>query len=96
MIVFFPELRHHHLHSRQRHHLAAIRFLEDMDCAILSGYREIAPLGLDGGEDGERGENLVRRKGGDVEILQSSDQTRLAAGDTIIIKTPTGGGLGKA
>ncbi len=74
--------------------LRAIRFLEDMECAILSGYRTIAPPGLDGGEDGERGENTVRRKDGTLEKLKSSDQTRLEAGDAIIIKTPTGGGLG--
>jgi len=72
-----------------------IRFLEDMDCAILSGYRDLKPMGLDGGDPGERGENSVRRKDGKIEKLKSSDQTRLEAGDTIIIKTPTGGGVGK-
>ncbi len=40
-----------------------IRFLAAMDCAILSGYREVRPFGLDGGEPGETGENLVRRDG---------------------------------
>jgi 5-oxoprolinase (ATP-hydrolysing) len=72
----------------------AIRFLEAMDCAILSGYRRVRPFGLHGGEAGECGENQVRRRDGRVERLAGSDQTELAAGDAIIIKTPTGGGFG--
>ena len=32
-----------------------IRFLERMDCAILSGYREVRPFGLDGGRAGGSG-----------------------------------------
>ncbi len=71
-----------------------IRFLEPMDCAILSGYRRVRPFGLHGGEAGECGENLVRRRDGRVERLAGSDQTELEAGDAIIIKTPTGGGFG--
>ena len=46
-----------------------IRFLERMDCAILSGYRDVRPFGLDGGEPGEVGENLVRRRDGRMEDL---------------------------
>ena len=67
-----------------------------MDCAILSGYREVRPFGLDGGEPGEAGANLVRRKDGSLEQLKGCDQTVLAAGEAIIIVTPTGGGYGKA
>ncbi len=72
-----------------------IRFLERMDCAILSGYRKVRPFGLDGGEPGETGSNAVRRTGGNVEQLQGCDQTVLEPGEAIIIVTPTGGGYGK-
>ena len=72
-----------------------IRFLETMDCAILSGYREVAPFGLKGGEPGQCGENWVRRKGGELEHLAGCDQKVLEPGDAIFIKTPTGGGYGK-
>jgi 5-oxoprolinase (ATP-hydrolysing) len=72
-----------------------IRFLERMDCAILSGFRKVRPFGLFGGEDGQIGENWVRRKDGSLERLKGSDQTVLEAGEAIIIKTPTGGGFGK-
>ena len=74
--------------------LRVIRFLERMDCAILSGFRKVRPFGLFGGEAGQLGENWVRRKGGRLERLKSSDQTVLEPGEAIIIKTPTGGGFG--
>ena len=40
-----------------------LRFLERMDCAILSGYRDVRPFGLDGGEPGEAGANLRAPQG---------------------------------
>ncbi|HWM30582.1 MAG TPA: hydantoinase B/oxoprolinase family protein [Methyloceanibacter sp.] len=75
--------------------LRVIRFLERMDCAILSGFRQMRPFGLFGGEPGALGENWVRRKNGSLERLKGSDQTVLEAGEAIVIKTPTGGGYGK-
>ena len=71
-----------------------IRFLETMDCAILSGHRRIHPFGLDGGEAGEIGRNFVTRKNGAIEELKGADQTLLESGDKITIITPTGGGYG--
>jgi 5-oxoprolinase (ATP-hydrolysing) len=50
---------------------------------------------LHGGENGQPGENWVRRKDGSLERLKGSDQTLLEPGEAIIIKTPTGGGFGK-
>jgi 5-oxoprolinase (ATP-hydrolysing) len=73
-----------------------IRFMEKMDCAILSGYRRVAQYGLDGGQPGECGENSVRRNDGTMDRLEGCDQTVLDAGEAIIIKTPTGGGYGAA
>jgi 5-oxoprolinase (ATP-hydrolysing) len=70
--------------------LRVIRFLERMECAILSGFRKVRPFGLLGGADGQPGENWVRRKTGGLERLKSSDQTLLEEGEAII-KTPTGG-----
>ena len=71
-----------------------IRFLEPMSCAILSGFRAVAPAGLDGGHDGQCGRNSVRRVDGHIETLEGCAQTQLAAGEAIIIETPTGGGVG--
>ncbi len=67
-----------------------------MDCAILSSSREVPPFGVDGGKQGETGNNLVRRKNGNLEQLKGCDQTVLEAGESIVIITPTGGGFGRA
>jgi 5-oxoprolinase (ATP-hydrolysing) len=74
--------------------LRKIRFLEEMDCSLLTGHRRVPPFGLAGGGPGELGENSCRRKDGTIEILEGCDQTVLEAGETIIIKTPSGGGYG--
>ena len=71
-----------------------IRFLERMDCAILSGHRRVRPFGLAGGEPGELGKNSVRHLDGHIEPLEGCDQTVLDAGEAVIIVTPTGGGYG--
>jgi 5-oxoprolinase (ATP-hydrolysing) len=73
-----------------------IRFLERMDCALLSGHRRVAPFGLAGGEPGLVGRNSVRRLSGVVEELGGCDQTILEPGEAIIIDTPTPGGYGPA
>ncbi len=73
----------------------AIRFLEPMECTILSGHRRVPPFGLVGGGDGEVGENAVRRKDGTVAKLAGCDATIVGAGEAIIIRTPTAGGYGK-
>jgi 5-oxoprolinase (ATP-hydrolysing) len=73
-----------------------IRFLEKMECTILSGHRRVPPFGLSGGGNGQVGENSVRRKDGHIEKLQGCDATVLDAGEAIIVQTPTAGGYGKA
>jgi 5-oxoprolinase (ATP-hydrolysing) len=73
----------------------ALRFLEPMHAAILSGYRELAPPGLEGGEDGNCGCNFVERGNWCGEKLSGCEETELAAGDRIIVETPTGGGFGR-
>ena len=71
-----------------------IRFLEKMEYTILSGHRRIQPFGLEGGEDGQIGENWVRRNDGRMERLKGADATVVDAGEAIIIQTPTAGGYG--
>jgi 5-oxoprolinase (ATP-hydrolysing) len=71
-----------------------IRFLEEMECTLLTGHRRVRPFGLAGGEAGQVGENSVRRNDGRIEKLQGCDSTTLKAGEAIIIQTPTAGGYG--
>jgi 5-oxoprolinase (ATP-hydrolysing) len=73
-----------------------IRFLEPMDCTLLTGHRVVPPFGLAGGQAGQVGENSVRRKDGSIEKLKGCDATVIDAGEAIIIQTPTAGGYGKA
>ena len=73
-----------------------IRFLEKMECTLLTGHRRVRPFGLAGGEAGQSGENAVRRKDGHVEKLQGCDATIIDADEAIIIQVPTAGGYGKA
>ncbi|MBZ9707235.1 hydantoinase B/oxoprolinase family protein [Mesorhizobium sp. ESP7-2] len=72
-----------------------IRFLEKMECAILSSHRNRPPQGLDGGGDGEVGSTRVRRNDGTIDVLKACDQTVLDAGEAVIVTTPTPGGFGR-
>ena len=72
-----------------------IRFLEKMQCTILSGHRRVRPFGLAGGEAGQIGENWARRQDGRMEALAGCDETVIDAGEAVIIQTPTAGGYGK-
>jgi 5-oxoprolinase (ATP-hydrolysing) len=72
-----------------------IRFLENMECSILSGHRRVPPFGVDGGEAGALGQNLMRRDG-QIRTLEGCDSVELRAGDAITVITPTGGGFGAA
>jgi len=71
-----------------------IRFLEKMDCTILSGHRRVRPFGLAGGEAGQVGENWARRKDGRMERLKGCDETVIDADEAVMIQTPTAGGYG--
>jgi len=73
-----------------------IRFLEKMECTILSGHRRVRPFGLAGGEPGQVGENSARRKDGQIERLQGCDATVIDENEAIIIQSPTAGGYGPA
>lgn len=73
-----------------------IRFLEAMTAVIVSSRRNVAPFGLDGGEDGAAGRQWVERANGKHEILTGTDSAELAQGDAFVIETPGGGGYGKA
>ena len=72
----------------------AIRFLEPMEAAILSGNRLNAPFGIAGGEAGKPGKNYLQKADQEIISLDSNDQVQVSAGDTIILETPGGGGYG--
>ena len=71
-----------------------LRFLEGMQCAILSSSRIKPPKGLHGGGDGEVGSTYVRRLSGEMEKLKHCDETSLKAGEAVIVNTPAAGAYG--
>ncbi|MGD1037329.1 MAG: hydantoinase B/oxoprolinase family protein [Roseiarcus sp.] len=76
--------------------LRRIRFRERMELALLTGRRRVRSFGMEGGEPGELGRNIVRRNDGRLEELPGCAQTVLEAGESIEIVTPTGGGWGRS
>jgi 5-oxoprolinase (ATP-hydrolysing) len=73
-----------------------IRFLEPMTAVIVASRREVAPFGLEGGQDAAVGRQWVERADGRRENLSGTDSAELAAGDVFVIETPGGGGYGLA
>lgn len=73
----------------------AIRFLEPMQVSILSDHRRVPQPGLNGGEAGRLGRNAIVRNDGTRKELAGCDESRVQAGDRIVIETPTGGGFGE-
>jgi 5-oxoprolinase (ATP-hydrolysing) len=71
-----------------------IRFLEPMTAVIVSSRRNVAPFGLDGGDDGAAGQQWVERTDGSRTELTGTDRAKLTPGDTFVIQTPGGGGYG--
>ncbi|BAD79905.1 hydantoinase / oxoprolinase [Synechococcus elongatus PCC 6301] len=71
-----------------------LQFLEPMTATILSSRRQVAPFGLAGGGAGQTGENRLIRADGSQEILPSTVEVTLSAGDRLEILTPGGGGYG--
>lgn len=73
-----------------------LRFLEPMTATVLSSHRDTAPHGASGGQAGSAGENSVIRADGSVELLKGNDVAQMKAGDVFVLKSPGGGGFGKA
>ncbi|HYA74678.1 MAG TPA: hydantoinase B/oxoprolinase family protein, partial [Roseiarcus sp.] len=60
-----------------------------------TGRRRVRAFGVEGGEAGELGHNIVRRNDGRREELPGCAQTVLEVGEAVEIVTPTGGGWGR-
>jgi len=73
-----------------------IFFEEDVTLNLLGQHRIVPPYGLNGGLQGEIAEQYIIRESGEREILSGSEEVKLRKGDRIVIKTPGGGGYGKA
>ena len=73
----------------------SIEFLDSLTVSLLTSRRTTQPFGLAGGEPGAIGKNLLLRAGNDEDqLLDSSTQLKVEAGDLLTILTPGGGGFG--
>ncbi len=73
-----------------------IRFLEPMHAQILANRRKCPPRGIAGGGDALPGETWVERANGSTIDLGATGAAEMQPGDAIVIRTPGGGGYGKA
>ena len=85
--------------GKGRHHgcdgvVRQIQFRAPMTAAILSNRRRVAPFGLQGGEPGRLGRNVIRRASGAVEEVAATQAAEMSPGDVFIVETPGGGGFG--
>jgi N-methylhydantoinase B len=70
-----------------------IEFLTEADISLLSDRRKFAPYGLQGGEPGQPGENILFSHGRQ-ERLPGKVTRRVKPGDILSLRTPGGGGWG--
>jgi N-methylhydantoinase B len=69
----------------------SVRVLEAASLSLLTDRRRHAPRGIEGGEPGEPGKNLLNE-----EELPPKVSRELEEGDVVTVRTPGGGGYGQA
>jgi N-methylhydantoinase B len=67
---------------------------DNASVSILAERNKIPPWGLNGGKPGALGEYLLRSSNGVERRLDSKTSFQMKKGDTLIIRTPGGGGYG--
>jgi N-methylhydantoinase B len=70
------------------------RFLTDATVSLITERRKSAPYGIQGGERGKKGRNILLRKG-KASVIPSKATFTVKRGDVLEIRTPGGGGWGK-
>ena len=71
-----------------------VRFLESMTVTTLSSHRKVPPFGLEGGGQGQCGNNYVIRANNEIKQLEGNDEIQVNPGDIFVLETPGGGGFG--
>ncbi|MEP5762580.1 MAG: hydantoinase B/oxoprolinase family protein [Litoreibacter sp.] len=73
-----------------------LRFMEPMTVTVLTSHRKTAPHGASCGSCGATGENSVIRADGSEVAMQGNDAAQMNIGEVFVLKSPGGGGYGKA
>jgi N-methylhydantoinase B len=78
--------------------LGVVREYEILDGEVSLSHRGerhfFSAPGLDGGLEGAKAHSLIRRAGGDEEVIPSKVVTTLHKGDRLVVETAGGGGYG--
>ena len=69
--------------------------LRPLTMSILSERRTLQPYGLEGGESGKTGKNLLMKKNGIALNIGAKRSFALGIGESLVIETPGGGGYGE-
>jgi 5-oxoprolinase (ATP-hydrolysing) len=72
-----------------------VQALRPLEVSLVTSRRTTAPFGMNGGQAGKPGENWLVRADGQRVRLGSSVQVSIEAGESILIETPGGGGMGE-
>jgi N-methylhydantoinase B len=73
-----------------------IEFLTDATVSLMGERRRIPPWGLAGGRPGACGEDWLKRGTGEWERVAGKATFEVRAGDRLLVRTPGGGGWGRA
>jgi 5-oxoprolinase (ATP-hydrolysing) len=74
-----------------------LEFLRPLEVSLLTQRRgEYPPYGVDGGEPGQPGRNLLMCADGTRQLLPGTVTFAAGPGDILVIETPGGGGYGAA
>jgi 5-oxoprolinase (ATP-hydrolysing) len=71
-----------------------IRFLNPATLSIISERRVYSPYGIQGGAPGKKGVNLLKSVNGEIKRLGHREVLNVERDESVIIKTPGGGGFG--
>ncbi len=70
------------------------KFLTDATVSLITERRKSAPYGIEGGQEGKKGKNVLLRRGR-TKIISPKATFEVKKGDILAIETPGGGGWGK-
>ena len=71
-------------------------FLDSLTLTVLTQHRNEGPYGLEGGNNGKPGLQVLTKKDGSKTNLSFADQVEVENGDLFTMKTPGGGGYGSS
>ncbi|MEE3232838.1 MAG: hydantoinase B/oxoprolinase family protein [Candidatus Latescibacterota bacterium] len=73
-----------------------LTFLQPMELSLVTQGRIKGAYGLEGGEAGALGRQLLIRQDGSIQELRSLEGISVQSGDKLVMETPGGGGYGKS